>query len=78
MASLHDVFISHAMVCPGCHAPTARYCQPGQELRADYLIDYLLQLPDRLAKRTIMQAEKRNNPHLFPYLNQRVREHLGE
>lgn len=31
-----DQYISHAMTCRGCHAPTGRYCPTGAELRATY------------------------------------------
>lgn len=31
-----DQYISHAMTCRACYAPTGRYCQTGAELRAIY------------------------------------------
>lgn len=31
-----DQYLSHAMTCLACHAPTGRYCPTGAELRATY------------------------------------------
>lgn len=31
-----DQYINHLMTCRACHAPTGRYCQTGDELRAIY------------------------------------------
>jgi len=31
-----DRYLSHAMTCCACHAPTGRYCLAGAELRATY------------------------------------------
>lgn len=31
-----DAYLSHAMTCRACHAPTGRYCPAGAELRATY------------------------------------------
>lgn len=31
-----DQYLSHAMTCRACHAPTGRYCPAGAELRATY------------------------------------------
>jgi len=31
-----DQYLNHIMVCRSCYAPTARNCQDGAELRADY------------------------------------------
>lgn len=31
-----DQYLSHAMTCCACHAPTGRYCPAGAELRATY------------------------------------------
>lgn len=78
MRDLHEAYINHVMACAQCYAPTARYCPAGEGLRADYLTDYIMGQPDRLVRRTLMQAEKQHNPHLFPLLNQKVREKLGE
>lgn len=77
-ASLHDRYISHAMACPGCHAPTARYCDQGKALWVEYLVDYIMSQPDRGTRRALMVTEKRQNPHLFPLLNEKVRAQLGE
>lgn len=71
--SLHGVYISHVIACSGCHAPTARYCQAGQELRADYLVGFIMSQADRNTQRSIMISEKRANPHLYPLINERVR-----
>jgi len=31
-----DQYMSHLMACRDCYAPTSRYCQTGNELRAIY------------------------------------------
>lgn len=31
-----DQYMNHLMACRACHAPTGRYCQTGDELRAIY------------------------------------------
>ncbi|WP_313210476.1 hypothetical protein [Stutzerimonas nitrititolerans] len=31
-----DQYINHLMTCRACYAPTSRYCQTGDELRAIY------------------------------------------
>ena len=31
-----DAYLSHAMTCRACHAPTGRHCPAGAELRATY------------------------------------------
>ncbi|THG83911.1 hypothetical protein E5198_06335 [Pseudomonas sp. A-1] len=31
-----DAYLSHAMTCRACHAPTGRYCPAGAELRVTY------------------------------------------
>ncbi|MNF92236.1 hypothetical protein D3C85_1228270 [compost metagenome] len=31
-----DQYLSHAMTCRACHAPTGRHCPAGAELRATY------------------------------------------
>lgn len=76
--SLHDRYIDHCMSCKGCFAPRARYCDTGKALWADYLSDHIMGLPDRLARRHVMVVEKRQNPHLFPALNDRVRERMDQ
>ena len=40
-----DQYLSHAMTCCACHAPTGRYCPAGAELRATY--DTTLMEPTR-------------------------------
>jgi hypothetical protein len=35
-----DLYLNHLMVCRACHAPIARHCQAGVDLRASY--DYTL------------------------------------
>lgn len=70
--SLHDAYANHIMQCKDCFAPKARYCSNGAELRADYLVDFIL-AQDRLTSRGLMVAEKRDNPHLYPLINERVR-----
>lgn len=36
----HDDLINHLMACSACHAPRARYCTDGAELRRAYLESY--------------------------------------
>lgn len=31
-----DLYLNHLMACRSCHAPTARHCQAGADLRASY------------------------------------------
>jgi hypothetical protein len=31
-----DLYLNHLMACRACHAPTARHCQAGVDLRASY------------------------------------------
>jgi len=75
-ASLHDQYISHVMGCRGCYAPRARYCDQGKALWSDYLVDFIMAQPDRVTRRALMVTEKRQNPHLFPLLNEKVRAQL--
>lgn len=70
--NLHDAYANHIMQCKECYAPKARYCLKGADVRADYLVDFIM-AQDRHTARGLMVAEKRDNPHLFPLLNERVR-----
>ena len=70
--NLHDAYASHIMQCKDCHAPKARYCPKGADVRADYLVDFIL-AQDRTTSRGLMVTEKRDNPHLYPLINERVR-----
>jgi hypothetical protein len=70
--NLHDAYANHIMQCKDCFAPKARYCTAGADLRADYLVDFIL-AQDRSTSRGLMVAEKRDNPHLYPLINERVR-----
>lgn len=74
----HAPYLAHIMSAARCcHAPSARYCEIGKALRVDYLAAFIMSQPDRLERRRIMQAERRDAPHLFPALKQRVHEILG-
>lgn len=75
--SLHDAYIDHVMDCPHCYAPKNRYCTDGERVRADYLAAYLMELEPTVAK-SLMRAEKRDNPSLFPGVADRVRELQAE
>lgn len=72
----HAPYLSHIMSCKGCHAPTARYCEEGARLWAIYNTDFIMSRPDKLQRRAIMVAVKRDSPHLFDLLNKHVRERL--
>ncbi|WP_282347958.1 hypothetical protein [Pseudomonas sp. PS01301] len=75
--TLHEVYIGHVMGCPHCYAPKNRYCTDGAHVRADYLAAYLMELEPTVAK-SLMRAEKRDNPSLFPGVADRVRELQAE
>lgn len=75
--NLHDAYINHVMPCRSCHAPNARYCETGESLRADYVVDFIMS-KDRHTSRALMVAEKRENPHLYPLINERVRARLAD
>lgn len=68
----HTPYINHVMGCRNCFAPTARYCPTGESLRADYVIAYVMEKPDRLARKRALQVEKDKNPHLFPLIRDRI------
>lgn len=76
--TLHEAYISHVMRCSACYAPTSRYCPVGESARADYLVDFIMGQGDRKASYALMAAEKRDNPHLYPLINERVRAKQGE
>lgn len=71
--TLHEIYIGHVMACPHCYAPKNRYCTDGERVRTNYLAAYLMELESTVAK-SLMRAEKRDNPSLFPGVADRVRE----
>lgn len=75
--TLHEAYIGHVMGCRQCYAPKNRYCVDGARVRADYLAAYLMELEPTVAK-SLMRAEKRDNPSLFPGVADRVRELQAE
>ena len=75
--TLHEVYIGHAMDCAQCYPPKNRYCAEGARARANYLAAYLMELEPTVAK-SLMRAEKRDNPSLFPGVADRVRELQAE
>lgn len=72
----HEAYISHVLRCPGCYAPSNRYCEQGALVRNEYMTDWAFSLPTRDERRRLMVMEKQRNPHLYPQLEALVRERL--